>query len=74
MEVTIMQEILMDFDENDNPVISVKGVKGKSCKDVTKGIEQALGKVISSQTTPEYNEREASNVTANNRASDKRRR
>jgi len=53
-----LQEILMDFDENDNPVISVKGVKGKACRALTADLEQKLGKVISTEHTPEYNERE----------------
>jgi len=36
------------------PVISVKGVKGKSCKDITKELEKALGKSGKSTPTPEY--------------------
>lgn len=32
---------------------TVKGVKGKSCKDLTKAID-ALGRVVESKTTGEY--------------------
>jgi len=67
-----LQEILMDFDDNDNPVISVKGVKGKACRALTADLEQKLGKVTSTETTPEYNEREVLN-RATTRVSNQRR-
>lgn len=57
-------EVFMDFDKDDNPVISVKGLKGRSCKDLTKALEQKLGTVVDSQTTPEYNEREVAKTNA----------
>lgn len=64
-------EVFMDFDKDDNPVISVKGTKGRSCKDLTKALEQKLGIVVDSKTTPEYNEREV--ARNDNRVFDKRR-
>ncbi len=65
-----MIEVFIDFDEKDDPVVSVKGAKGKSCKDLTKNLELALGKVVDSETTPEYNEREV--AKQNDRAYTKR--
>lgn len=65
-----MIEIFMDFSDDDEPIISVKGVKGRSCKDLTKGLELALGKVVVDEKTPEYYEREV--AQANERASNKR--
>lgn len=53
-----MKQIIMDFDENDNPVITVKGVKGKACKDLTRSLELALGTTIDSVETDEYKQRE----------------
>lgn len=63
-------EILMDFDEQDNPVISVKGVKGKACKALTAELERKLGNTTSVQETAEYREREV--ARQNERASNKR--
>lgn len=63
-------EIYMDFDSEDNPVVSVRGAKGRSCSDLTKGLELALGKVVVDEKTPEYYEREV--AQANERASNKR--
>ena len=34
----------------------VKGVKGRSCKDLTKTIDKISGKVLESKTTHEYHE------------------
>lgn len=65
-----MQEVFLDFDKDDNPVVSVKGVKGRTCKDLTAGLERKLGTTISTETTPEFNEREVARV--NDRASNKR--
>jgi hypothetical protein len=65
-----MIEVFMDFNETDDPVISVKGVKGRSCKELTAALESKLGTVVDSQTTPEYNEREVAKTNA--RVFDKR--
>lgn len=37
--------------------ISVEGVKGKGCVELTRGIERALGKVVEDHKTSEYRER-----------------
>lgn len=49
-------EIVVNFDENGETIISVNGVKGKSCKDVTKFLERELGKVVEDKNTKEYYE------------------
>ena len=51
-------EIVVNFDENGEAIISVNGVKGKSCKDVTKFLEKELGKVVEEKKTKEYYETE----------------
>ena len=51
-----MQEIIIDFDEQGNPKITAKGIKGKSCKDVTAFLEKELGEKISDSNTREYYE------------------
>lgn len=37
---------------------SVSGIKGKSCQDVTKFIDELSGKVLENTKTQEYHERE----------------
>jgi len=57
-------EITVDIDQTGETKVSVKGVAGKSCRDVTKAIEESLGAVTSTEDT-----REASlNSTAKNTA------
>jgi hypothetical protein len=53
-----MQEVIMDFDEQDQPVITVKGVKGAGCKALTAGLEEDLGEVVSDTPTREMRETE----------------
>lgn len=67
-----MIEVFIDFDEKDDPVISVKGVKGKACKLLTADLERKLsgGGPIQTQETPEYHEREVAKTNA--RVFDKR--
>ena len=36
--------------------VSVDGLKGASCKDVTKAVEKALGATTSDANTPEFNQ------------------
>lgn len=64
-----MIEVLLDFDDQDEPVISVKGVKGKACKDLTRELEFKLGKVTKEEKTGEYREEE---VKHGNRVSNRR--
>lgn len=54
-----LQEVFMDFDDDWNAVISVKGVAGKACKDLTKSLEDKLGDTIAETKTAEYNKTEA---------------
>jgi hypothetical protein len=42
--------------ENGTPTVKVKCVKGKSCKDITKALEAALGDVAKSSNTSEFYE------------------
>ena len=49
-------EIIVSFDDNGEAVITVNGVKGKSCKDVTKFLEKELGEVTSDKKTKEFYE------------------
>lgn len=57
------EEVRMTFDEKGMPTLSVKGVKGKSCKDLTRNLEQLLGGNVTKDTeTREYHERETVNV------------
>lgn len=51
-----MEEIIINFDEQGNPDISVQGVKGKVCTDITKFLETALGNKQSDIKTREYYE------------------
>lgn len=58
-----MEMITVTFDEKGNPVIEVDGVKGQSCQEITKGLEDALG-LVNGKTDlkPEHSERERENV------------
>jgi hypothetical protein len=47
-------EIHLTFDANDEPVIEVKGAKGKTCKALTAELERALGSVKETSLKPEY--------------------
>jgi hypothetical protein len=49
-----MEEIMVKITPQGDVKVSVKGVKGKSCKDMTKALEAAFGDVQSSATTSEY--------------------
>ena len=43
--------------KNGSIVLSVDGVKGKACKDLTAEFERAAGAVVESKATPEMSER-----------------
>lgn len=49
-------EIIIEVPLGGNPTISVNGVKGKSCKDLTKDFERELGGVVNDKETSEYHE------------------
>ena len=40
-----MEMITVTFDEKGNPSVDVQGMKGQSCQEVTKAVEDALGMV-----------------------------
>jgi len=46
--------ITIDIDLEGNAKVAVSGVKGKSCSDVTKAFEKALGTVSKDTKTPEF--------------------
>jgi deoxyadenosine/deoxycytidine kinase len=52
----------MDFDEDDNPVITVKGVKGSGCTSLTADLERKLGAVTKDEKTREFREVDTSNA------------
>ena len=52
-----MQEITVVIEKDGQVRVEVRGVKGTSCLDVTRGLEEALGgKVEDRQMTPEAQE------------------
>jgi hypothetical protein len=50
--------VIITIAPDGTPTINVNGVKGKSCKDVTKTVERALGSVVSDKETSEMYEKE----------------
>lgn len=55
-----MEKIIIRIKPDATTTIEVNGVKGASCKDLTKGLEEALGAVQSEEKTGEfYDEPEA---------------
>jgi hypothetical protein len=54
-----MENMTVTIDADGNVVISVNGIKGKSCKDVTRQIEKALGVVTADKNTSEFMEVES---------------
>jgi hypothetical protein len=48
----------VEISETGEVRITVRGVKGKSCKDATRQVEQALGKTVTSTPTSEYYDKE----------------
>jgi len=48
-----LEEIEVFIEPDGNVRIEVRGVKGKSCLDVTKDLEKALGEVVERTMTPE---------------------
>ncbi len=51
------KEIILEF-LNGKSTITVNGVKGKACKELTAKLEEALGKVEKTTLTDEYKEKE----------------
>ena len=61
-----MQQLKIKINADGSIEYSVKGVKGKSCKDVTKFIDSMSKKVLEDKNTPEYFENESNKVNNNN--------
>lgn len=57
-------QVIIDIDADGNTVVRVSGVKGKSCTDLTKHIEAAIGKVTRDDKTPEFHQQAAASVRA----------
>lgn len=50
-------EITVEFDDNGEPIISVHGIKGVSCKDASTFLEKGLGIKTNDTKTKEYYEK-----------------
>ncbi len=61
-----MQQIIKITIEAGTPTIHVQGVKGQSCKDITKALEKALGETTTSTPTKEMYEKASQTVKASN--------
>lgn len=48
------QVVKVEINENGEVTVSVEGIQGSSCTDVTKTIETALGKTTKSNKTDDY--------------------
>lgn len=57
-----MAEIMVVINQEGEPSIEVRGVKGKSCYDLTKDLERSLGATDKDTKTREYYEAERTNV------------
>lgn len=56
-----MQEIKIVVGKNGKVNLGVDGVKGESCKEITRKIEEALGKTVESSNTEEFYEQSCDN-------------
>ncbi len=61
------EEITITIATNGDTKVSVKGVKGRSCKDLTREFEQALGSTVTDVDTKEAYE-QPERVPVKNRA------
>jgi hypothetical protein len=50
------EEIEVEINDEGEATVHVKGIKGKTCTDLTADIEKALGKVAERKMTPEAHE------------------
>ena len=49
-----MEKIQIRIKPNGNAIISVDGVKGTGCTEITKGLEQVMGEVVQEEKTSDY--------------------
>jgi len=54
-----MAEIKIRIGKDGKFKLAVNGMKGSICKDLTKGLEKALGQVVESKATSEMYEQQA---------------
>ena len=59
-----MAEISIEIKPNGEVELKVDGVKGASCMDLTKFLEEALGEVVDRQHTSEYFENEVTETVS----------
>ena len=57
------EQIIVDIATDGSVTVQTRGFKGKSCRDATKQIEQALGTVKSDRSTEEFNESDGPQAT-----------
>lgn len=62
------EEITITIRPEGETEVSVAGVKGKGCQQLTAALEKALGAVISDTPTPEMTQREVQHEQHHNRA------
>lgn len=53
-----METVTINVDPSGNTTISVKGVTGRRCQDVTRDLERLLGKKTGDKLTADYHKRE----------------
>ena len=51
-----MAELVIKIAPDGQTSLNVEGAHGPSCKDITKGLEDALGVITASGRKPEYND------------------
>ena len=49
-----MEKIILNIDQTGNVTVETKGIKGKSCVDASRFIEEALGNTTEIKRTGEY--------------------
>lgn len=60
-----MASIIVDVDADGNVKLEAQGVQGTGCTQLTRAIEQALGRTIADQKKPEYFQQQGQHVRAN---------
>jgi hypothetical protein len=53
-----VQEVFVTIDDEGRAVVEVKGVKGKGCVELTREIEEALGRRTGNVLTTEYHQQQ----------------
>lgn len=49
-----MEEIIITIDKTGKSKVTVNGVKGASCTDLTKKLESAMGSIVADKKTAEF--------------------